>query len=87
MEIGPTESGGFGAAPLSWREIHYWQECMGLRLQPWEIRMIRRLSAEYVSESSRAEDDDAQAPWTDNSPRDSLAAARSLQAAIERMAQ
>ncbi len=64
VEIGLTEAGGIGAAPLSWREITAWQVATSIALPPWEARLIRKLSVEYLAESSRAKSEACPPPWT-----------------------
>lgn len=63
VEIGLTEAAGMGAAPLSWQTIDAWQRLTMVRLAPWEARLMRSLSVEYLGEARRAEADDAKAPW------------------------
>lgn len=63
VEIGLTEAAGMGVAPLSWREINEWQHSTGVTLPPWEARLIRRLSTEYIAEGRRAEDETCPPPW------------------------
>ena len=63
VEIGLTEAAGMGVAPLSWREINEWQRSVGVVLPPWEARLIRKLSAEYIAEGRRAEDETCPSPW------------------------
>jgi hypothetical protein len=62
-EIGLTGSDGMSAKPLSWGEIAAWQTNTMIRLSPWEARLIRSLSAAYVAESRRAEDETCPPPW------------------------
>ncbi|WP_294302186.1 hypothetical protein [uncultured Sphingomonas sp.] len=63
IEIGLTEAAGMGAGPLSWATIVAWQQATGIRLPPWEARLIRRLSVDYLAESRRAEDETCPPPW------------------------
>lgn len=63
VEIGLTESTGMGNVPLSWASIHWWQVVTSIELSPWEARLIRKLSVEYLAESRRAEDAGCPAPW------------------------
>jgi hypothetical protein len=63
MEIGLSEAAGTGAAPLSWREIDAWCNRTGVDLPPWEARLIRQLSVEYLAESRRAESVNCPPPW------------------------
>lgn len=62
-EIGLTEANGMGASPLSWREIEAWQRSTNVCLDPWEARLIRQLSREYLSEAHRAESENCPPPW------------------------
>ncbi len=63
IEIGLTEAAGMAAGPLSWQEIDAWCNRTGVDLPPWEARLIRRLSSEYLSESRKAEDENCPPPW------------------------
>ena len=63
FEVGPVASSGMGVAPVPYVELVAWQEGVGISLTPWEFRMLRRLSMEYVVESRLAEDADRAAPW------------------------
>ena len=64
MEVGPTDPGAMGAVPISWATISQWQHCMGLDLPPWLVRLLRRLSVEFVAETVRAREPDCPPPWT-----------------------
>ena len=63
IEIGLTEAAGMGAAPLSWQAIMAWQSLSGIHLPPWEARLIRKLSVEYLAEGRRAESENCPPPW------------------------
>lgn len=63
IEIGLVEARGMGTGPVSWREINEWQRASGVNLTPWEARLIRRLSTEYVAEGGRAENENCPPPW------------------------
>ena len=63
LEMGITEAAGMGVAPISWSTMAAWQMCTCVRLAPWEARLIRRLSAAYVSEGRLAESENRVAPW------------------------
>lgn len=63
IEIGLTESNGMGLTPLSWREIEAWQVNVCFRLAPWEARLIRQLSVEYLAEGRRAESENCPPPF------------------------
>lgn len=64
LEIGPTQPVGMGAAPISFGAMLDWQDIMGVELQPWEARMLRRLSVDYVNEQYHARDKDRLAPYS-----------------------
>lgn len=63
MEIGPVEYAGMDRVPLSWAAIREWSLQMVTPLAPWESRLIRRLSAEWLAESRRAVEIDCPPPW------------------------
>ncbi len=63
FEIGPTIAAGMGAGPITHGELRAWMDNVGVELQPWEVRFLRRLSHEYLAESHKAEKRDARAPW------------------------
>lgn len=65
FEIGPTLAAGMGEGPLTHGEIESWQRNTGIRLQSWEARLLKRLSIEYLNESSKARARDCPAPWGD----------------------
>lgn len=62
IEIGLTEPAGMGMAPVSWRTLAAWSELTGVVLSPWEARLLRHLSAEYLTEFNRAEDETRPSP-------------------------
>jgi hypothetical protein len=62
-EAGPTMPGAAGAVPLTQSELRAWQENTGVDLQPWEVRILRRLSCDLVAEMRRAEDPVATPPY------------------------
>ncbi len=63
MEAGPTTVAGMGEIPLTWADLLAYQRGIGQDFAPWELRVIRRLSGEYLNESIRAKAPDARAPW------------------------
>lgn len=84
FEIGPAAPGAAGAVTISHQEIVAWQTLTGVRLQSWEARFIKRLSAEYVTELHKAEKPSRMSPWqsTDSAPS-RADVAKALQAAID----
>lgn len=72
FEAGPAGHAGMGATALSWAEITEWQRNSGVRLMPWQARLLRRLSRDYVAQASKAEEPDCPAPWSrDPTPAES----------------
>ena len=65
FEIGPALAGGMGPTPLTHGELRAWQDNMSISLSPGEVDILRRLSAEWIAESHRAEKADCPAPWVD----------------------
>lgn len=63
VEIGLSEAADMGAVPLSWGTINEWQRATGVCLAPWEARLLRRLSTEYLAEGRRAESENCPSPW------------------------
>lgn len=63
MEAGPVSAAGMGPVPLTWRDLEAWQRCIGVTLRPWESRLLRRLSMDYLTELQKAEAHDAPRPW------------------------
>jgi hypothetical protein len=61
FEIGPTE----GDAPLSHAELQAWQQNTGITLQPWELRLLKKLSLEYLGMYREASEPDCPVPWED----------------------
>jgi hypothetical protein len=58
-EVGPTQ----GDVPLSHAEILAWQQNIGITLQPWELRFIKRLSVEYLGAWQQAAELNCPVPW------------------------
>ena len=61
FELGMT----LGDRPLDHTEIASWQSNTGMELQPFEVRIIKRLSQAYLSASSEYKDPDSETPWVD----------------------
>jgi hypothetical protein len=62
-DLGFVEAGGMEGAPIGWTTLCHWQVQTGITLQPWEARLIRRLSTEYLNQSRKARSPDCPAPW------------------------
>lgn len=63
MEIGPVEPAGMDNGPIGWSTMRHWQDQTGVTLEPWQARLIRQLSIEYLGEMRRAREPDCPAPW------------------------
>lgn len=62
FDAGPCEPGGGGAAPLSWRGLNAWTIGTGIAPEPWQGRLLRRLSAEWLAEGDKARKPDCPEP-------------------------
>lgn len=65
FDVGPALAGDMGPKPLTHGELRAMQENTGISLTPGEVDILRRLSAEWIAESSKAEKADRPAPWVD----------------------
>lgn len=63
FEFGPTVPAGMSAGPVTGAELMAWQELLGIEFQPWEARLLRRLSSEYLDESHKATARDCPPPF------------------------
>lgn len=50
LEIGPASGDG----PLGWQDIAAWSAQIGVELDPWETRTLRRLSEAFVNQRAVA---------------------------------
>jgi hypothetical protein len=62
QEIGPSIQTGMGPVPISWRDLAAWQQCIEVKLLPWECRSLISMSREYVSFFPEAEKEDCPDP-------------------------
>lgn len=83
FEIGPVMPTGMGSAPLTGVEIKAWQKLLGVKFQPIEARLLRRLSSEYAAASQAATKRDCPPPFGD-SPALKRAADREAQRNLDR---
>jgi hypothetical protein len=63
MEMGPTEPAGMGMATISWATIGYWEKATGVELNPWQAKLMRRLSGDWFRQSEEARKMDCPAPY------------------------
>lgn len=88
LELGPTEAAGMGVVAVGWRTIDAWCSRTGVDLAPWEARLLRRLSGEWLAESDRARKPDCPAPWGGETVEGNRAAvAAKVGAALKALAQ
>jgi hypothetical protein len=64
FEIGPTASGAMGEAPMAIRHIEADLAALGIETEPWECRLLRRLSGAYAEERYRARKPECPAPYS-----------------------
>ena len=63
LEPGPASHATGAPVPLPFSEILAWQQAAGIELTPWEARLVRRLSREYVTQYASSDSPDAPPPW------------------------
>lgn len=63
FEFGPTVPAGMGAGPVTGVELLAWQALLGVEFHPWEARLLRQLSSEYLAESHKATARDRPPPF------------------------
>lgn len=63
IELGMIQAGGMAPMPLTWTEIDAWTRQTGIRLQPWEARLMKALSLAYLRELALAESENRPPPW------------------------
>lgn len=64
FEIGPRMSGAMGDGPITWQEIEAWEGRMGIELDPWESRTLRRLSQAWGEQASASRKPTCPAPYS-----------------------
>lgn len=62
-DVGPILRNTAGNAPLSCAELLAWERLAGVELQPWESKLLRRLSGEYLGMANRATDPTCPCPY------------------------
>lgn len=61
-ELGWAKSSGMDRVALTYGDIRD-LEVGGTRVKPWEAKLLRRLSTEFLAESRKAESMNCPAPW------------------------
>jgi hypothetical protein len=62
MDAGPGSVAGMGMVPITWPDLAAWQDQIGIQLAPWESKMLRRLSGEYLAQARKSEQPDCPSP-------------------------
>lgn len=72
QDLGLVGSGAMGATRLTAQELLAWQEGCGIRLDPWEFRVLREMSSQYISSLHESALPEAPAPLSaaQNAPLD-----------------
>lgn len=71
FDIGPSMAAGPGEAPLSLAYVQQELSVLGVDVLPWEAKLLRRLSIDYIDQRQKARKPSCPAPYT---ARDHLAA-------------
>jgi len=86
FEVGPTSPGGMGPTAIGWRDLQAWQTLTGVDLMPWEARILRRLSVDFLHEAQDATKPDHPAPWISETERNREAVSRKVGNAFKALA-
>ena len=65
VEMGFAESSSSGFLPLRWSEIDAYSRLTGTFSEPWESRLIRSMSSEYIAGRDTGMDELGIPPWGD----------------------
>lgn len=63
LDMGPALQGDMGARAIDEITLQAWQFNTGIELMPWESRVLKLLSFDYLAESRAAEKVDRLPPW------------------------
>ena len=50
-DVGWSQAGGMGSVPISAQELWAWSQLNRLKLEEWEVRVMRQASRSYVAQS------------------------------------
>jgi len=64
FDLGPVKAGAMGPIEVDEERLQAWQSNTGIELLPWESRMLKRLSRDYLSEAHKAASPKCPPPWT-----------------------
>lgn len=63
FELGPGVSTGNGLVEIGWDTLSDWQHSVGIELLPWEAKLLKSLSRDYVSQWYDSRKPDCPAPF------------------------
>lgn len=63
FEAGPCGDDAMGVRGLSWPEIRAWRACTRTQAHPWELTLLKQLSAAYATAHHAAQEPDCPAYW------------------------
>lgn len=63
FDVGPALAGAMGWVPITETELRNWQWNTGVHLQPWESRMMKRLSKVWIDQTVQSSKEECPAPW------------------------
>lgn len=63
FEAGPVSTSGEGTVPITWIDLSAWQQSLGVSLPLWQLRLLRKLSTDYLIQNRAAVDPDTPQPW------------------------
>ena len=64
-EIGTYKQGFSGIQALDWVDIKAYADLMGIDLTAEEVRLLKKLSEDYVNQFYKSKDQFANSPYTD----------------------
>lgn len=62
IEVGPILNTEMGRTPIGWREIEAYQAIIGFDFRPWEAKILRAASTEYLAQMQSATKADCPPP-------------------------
>lgn len=70
LEVGPITSTEMGASVISWQEVGAYCNVIGFDIRPWEAKILRTASSEYLTQMRIASKENCPPPGTvvDNDP-------------------
>lgn len=63
FDIGPTVPAGMSSAAIGYQDIAAFQSITGVEMMPWEAKLLRRLSGDFLAQLDRSKKPDCPAPY------------------------